>query len=199
MKYLFIVIIIVAVALILIYFLKRKRLFLEDFKRKTEEIWENKVINPTLYGFQFQQGTKWNPGLTSAQIKEYEKFTKSKFPDDFRKMLLYMNGTNLQTVNIYGSDGTPQKESVGVYSYPRDKNIISEMISYIENDRDKIEKELADQDFILNKTDVLVPIYIHRYIVCTKDKSKSVVLSIYGTDAIVYGYSLKEYLEKEFL
>jgi transposase-like protein len=44
-------------------------------------------------------------------------------------------------------------------------------------------------------------LYFHRYLVCTTDLNSSVVLSIVvnATDAIVYGNSLKEYLEKEFL
>jgi len=44
-------------------------------------------------------------------------------------------------------------------------------------------------------------VYIHRYLVCTIDLNSSVVLSIVvnATDAIVYGNTLREYLEKEFL
>jgi hypothetical protein len=59
----------------------------------------------------------------------------------------------------------------------------------------------------------LVPIYIHRYVMCTRDLESSFVLSIFtdlarqtpeggyepSEDAIVYGNSLKEYLEREFL
>jgi len=37
-------------------------------------------------------------------------------------------------------------------------------------------------------------------LVCTRDLSASVVLSVHSADdAIVYGHSLREYLEKEFL
>jgi len=48
---------------------------------------------------------------------------------------------------------------------------------------------------------LLVPIYGHRYIVCTSNLNSSIVLSIVliDTDAIVYGNSLREYLHKEFL
>jgi len=46
-----------------------------------------------------------------------------------------------------------------------------------------------------------VPVFAHRYVVCSKNLNSSVVLSIvvHDTDAIVYGSSLREYLEKEFL
>jgi hypothetical protein len=46
----------------------------------------------------------------------------------------------------------------------------------------------------------LMPLYLHRYAVCTSDLSRSIVLSIVSaSDAIVYGNSLREHLEKEFL
>lgn len=48
---------------------------------------------------------------------------------------------------------------------------------------------------------MLVPVFQHRYVVCSSNLDDSVVLSIvvHDTDAIVYAHSLKEYLEKEFL
>jgi hypothetical protein len=44
-------------------------------------------------------------------------------------------------------------------------------------------------------------VYIYRYVVCTSILNSSVVLSVVvnAADAIVYGSSLREYLEKEFL
>jgi hypothetical protein len=59
---------------------------------------------------------------------------------------------------------------------------------------------MAEQGFDLAADADLAPIYIHRFVVCTSDLSRSPVLSINdGSDAIVYGNSLKEYLENEFL
>jgi hypothetical protein len=34
--------------------------FLAEFKRATEARWREAAINPTLYGYQFQRGTRWN-------------------------------------------------------------------------------------------------------------------------------------------
>jgi hypothetical protein len=59
---------------------------------------------------------------------------------------------------------------------------------------------LARQGFDLAPESSLMPIYAHRYIVCAPDLAGSAVLSISdGADAIVYGSSLLEYLEGEFL
>ena len=112
-----------------------------------------------------------------------------------------MNGTDLATLNVYGSCGEPQRESVGVYSYPRDIEAVKARIEHIRANRAEIAADLAGQGFELPAEAGLVPVYIHRYLVCTTDLNSSVVLSIVvnATDAIVYGNSLRGYLEKEFL
>jgi hypothetical protein len=73
----------------------------------------------------------------------------------------------------------------------------------IENVREcrvELGKTLADQGFVLPAEASLVPIHFIRYVVCTSNPNSSVVLSIEdGADAILYGDSLKEYLEREFL
>ena len=74
-------------------------------------------------------------------------------------------------------------------------------IEHIRANRAEIAADLAGQGFKLPAEASLVPVYFHRYLACTTDLNSSLVLSIVvnATDAIVYGNSLKEYLEKEFL
>jgi hypothetical protein len=175
--------------------------FLTEFKRVTEAKWTEKSINPTLYGFQFQRGTRWNAGLSDEMVTEYEGILRIRFPHDFKAFLREMNGTDLATLNVYGSCGEPQRESVGVYSYPRDIEIVTRLIQEIRLNRDEIATNLAGQGFELPAEASLVPVFSHRYVVCTSNLNSSVVLSIVvnDTDAIVYGNSLREYLENEFL
>jgi len=175
--------------------------FLTKFKHATEAKWSEKLIDPTLYGFQFQRGTRWNEGLSDETVTEYERVLSVRFPHDFKAFLREMNGTDLATLNAYGSCGEPQRESVGVYSYPRDIETVKARIEHIRANRAEIAADLAGQGFKLPAEASLVPVYFHRYLVCTTDLNSSVVLSIVvnATDAIVYGNSLKEYLEKEFL
>jgi len=172
--------------------------FIEDFRRRTEELWSGTAIDPKISGFQFQRGTCWLPGLADAQIDEYQSAAGAAFPDDFRKMLSALNGTDLPTLNVYSGRSAP-KESVGVYSYPRDLEQVRHRISDVAEDRDGITTELAEQGFTLHPDARLVPIFSHRYVVCDSDAMSCVVLSIVGTDAIVYGDTLRTYLEKEFL
>jgi hypothetical protein len=173
--------------------------FLLKFKHQTESRWEHEDINPGIYGFQFQRGTRWNRGLTEADIEMYQTDLGVQFPTDFKHMLRLMNGTDLPTVNIYASSGEPQRTSVGVYSYPRDLSIVQELRRGTERDRDEIAAELLDQGFKLESNANLVPIFSHRYIICGTDPGRSIVLSIVGADAILYGDSLRTYLQAEFL
>lgn len=174
--------------------------FLAEFKRATEEKWRERSLNPILYGFQFQRGTQWNPGLSDQEVVGYENTLKVRFPDDLKAFLRAMNGTDKPTLNIYGSSGIPPREWVGVYSYPRDLEIVRELIEDIRQERAELTATMAEQGFDLPPEAKLVPIYGHRYVVCTPSLDTSVVLGIDGgDDAIVYGNSLTEYLEREFL
>jgi hypothetical protein len=174
--------------------------FLAEFKRATEGKWHEQPIDPNIYGFQFQQGTHWNPGLSEDKIAEYENILGVRFPYDFRAFLRAMNGTDLPTLNIYGYRPEPPHTSVGVYAYRRDVELVKHLIEELREDRKALTTTLGEQGFDLPVATNLVPIYGHRYLVCTSDLHNSVVLSVQsGEDAVVYGTSLQEYLQREFL
>lgn len=173
--------------------------FLAEFKNTTEKKWSLTSLNPKIYGFQIQPGTRWNPGLSDEKITEYENLAGTRFPHDFKKFLKVMNGTNRETINIYGSSGEPQRQSVGVYSYPKDVEIIKQRLDDINQNRDRVVHDLSESGFDLSPEAKLIPIYSHRYVVCAPDLDSSVVVSVVAGDAIVYGSTLEEYLKKEFL
>lgn len=175
--------------------------FLSELKRTTEQKWSQVSIDPTVYGFQFQCGTHWNPGLSNHEILEYEAMLSMRFPHDFRAFLSVMNGTDLPTLNIFGSSGVLPRQSPGVYSYPRDIEVVKQLIEVVQENRHSVALDLASQGFHLPDQASLVPVYGHRYVVCTRKLNTSAVLSIVvnDVDAIVFGTSLREYLMKEFL
>ena len=174
--------------------------FLTEFRRRTEAKWLELALDPQIYGFQFQRGTRWNPGLSEKGIVAYQGLLGVQFTRDFIDFLRAMNGTDLPTQNVYGSCGEPHRQSVGVYSYPRDLERIQSMIERVRTDRMTLSSAMANQGYALPVTAGLVPIYGQRYVVCGADPENSAVLSIASAeDAIVYGYSLQEYLEREFL
>lgn len=175
--------------------------FLLELKKATEQNWDRKPLDPTVYGFQFQRGARWNRGLSKGEILEYENALGVRFPHDFRTFLSVLNGTDMPTLNVYAYGGEPHRTDVGVYSYPRDLKIIEERIRDVRESRDEIIENLREQGFDLPTQADLVPIYADRYVVCTSNLNNSVVLSIvvHAVDAIVYANSLREYLERDFL
>jgi len=175
--------------------------FLAELKRRTLAKWRVQEIKPDLYGFQFQRGTCWNAGLRDDEIAEYERAVQARFPNDLKRFLRAMNGTDLPTLNVYGSSGEPPRTSQGVYSFPRDVEEIRRRTTAIYSAQAELIADLAEQGFVLPIDARLIPIYDHRYVVCTSDINCSTVLSIVlnDIDAIVYANSLREYLEREFL
>jgi len=61
--------------------------FLTEFKRATETKWREKSIDPTIFGFQFQRGTRWNEGLSDEMVREYEMVLRVRFPHDLKAFL----------------------------------------------------------------------------------------------------------------
>ena len=68
-----------------------------------------------------------------------------------------LNGTDLPTLNLYGSSGEPHRKSVGVYSYPRDIEIVKQRIEETHANRAEIAADLAGQGFELPVEATLVP------------------------------------------
>jgi len=93
--------------------------FLLEFKKTTELSWSEQSINPAAYGFQFQRGTRWNPGLSNAEIEEYENVLGIRFPLDFRAFLQVMNRTDIPSLNVYGYCGSHiahRSESIPIHA-----------------------------------------------------------------------------------
>ena len=175
--------------------------FLANFKRATEAKWATESINPSFFGSQFQRGPRWLPGLSNEQIASYEREICVHFPHDFRAFLQGMNGTDSATRIVYDSQGEPYRRAVGVYSYTGDLKFVRDGMDTVSQHRAGIASDLASQGFDLDEDAKLVPIYGHRYVVCTQNLSSSVVVSIVvdDIDAVVFGNSLEDYLIKEFL
>jgi hypothetical protein len=56
-----------------------------------------------------------------------------------------MNGTDLPTLNVYASCGEPPREWVGVYSYPRDLEIVRRLSEEVGRDRVGLTKTMAEE------------------------------------------------------
>lgn len=72
------------------------------------------------------------PGLSDQQVSAYEDVLGTKFPLDFRIFLRAVNGTDLSTLKVCGSSGAARLQSVGVYSYPRDVEVVKQLIGIVQ-------------------------------------------------------------------
>jgi hypothetical protein len=162
--------------------------FFHWLKKESEKQWENIEINKVIYGFQLQKGTKWLPGLTDAQITEYEKLLGFGFPEIYKMFLKCMNGMDKETINVYGESGESYKYGVGYYSYPRDINTVKENIDWICKEFKTTQQELDKKEI-----PHIVPIVSHRFLVMDRCETNP-VLSMYGNDVVPYADSLNNFL-----
>ncbi len=170
------------------------------FKAASETKWRNTSVKGSTWGFQIQAGTRWNPGLTDQVIAQYEVAVGASFHPDFKIFLRCMNGTDIPAIDVRGSGGEPPRFATGFYSYPRDIALIEKRIEDVSADKIQLFATLEEQGFHLPDDAKFIPVYSHRYLVCSPSIEGSPVLSIWdASDAIVYGRSLLEYLEKEIL
>ena len=174
--------------------------FFREFRIVSEEKWRSASIRAHLWGFQFQLDTRWNPGLSDEAIAQFESEVEASFPRDFRLFLEEMNGTDKPAVDVRGSSGEPHRFGPGFYSFPRDLRRVQELIDFVHRGRTELCATLREEGFELSDEAALVPVYAHRYVVCAPNTESCPVLSIWdSSDAIVYGKSLKDYLEREVL
>jgi len=170
------------------------------FKSASEERWARIPIKDTVWGFQIQARTRWNSGLTDDAIAQYEEAISTSFHPDFKTFLKCMNGTDIPAIDVRGTSGEPPRFGPGFYSYPRDLELVNNRIELASTDKAQLAVTLEEQGFHLPANAKLVPVYAHRYLVCSPNVDGSPVLSIWNSsDAIVYGRSLLDYLEREVL
>ena len=156
-------------------------------KKTSEEHWAHVEINRDIYGFQVQKDTKWLRGLSDEEIAKYEQEMGFSFPDIYKTYLRHMNGTEKPTINVYGECGDPYRYASGYYSYPRDLDVVKDMIKWIHNDFGVTPEAIEE-----NEIPHIMPIVSHRFLVVDRC-ARNPVLSMYGSDTILYAPSLESF------
>lgn len=172
--------------------------FLYWFKEATEASWAKQEL---------QSGKNSVPlnamwvGMNESEIDHIEKKYQIKFPPDYREFLKI-----LHTIN-----GTPN-DGHFFLNWLEDEQMINEKLNWpfcsISHDRVWLKSWGIipdDQNAIINRfskwyddAPKLIPVFGHRYIVSEPCKSGNPILSVYGSDTIIYGWNLKDYLLSEF-
>lgn len=161
--------------------IKFKNISEEKFKTETlEECW----------GGQIQKNTKWNNGLIISEIEELEKYFEFNFPNDYFEMLKAFNGFETLQISIDPDGNEPDEFDRQCYQYPIDLEKTKWLIDDVNHHIEYAKECLEQSGFDSSEIEGFVPLYSHRALVVLKDKTKSPVLSIHGSDIIVYGKSL---------
>lgn len=169
----------------------------EKLKVVSEAKFENVVLEEC-YGYQIQSGTQWNEGLSDGQIKSLEEKFGFDFPADYVDMLKVMNGFDTKQIYIDPKGEHEDEFERRCYKYPDDLANVQWLIEEVNEYIECANQVLSATGFNPAEIEGFVPLYAHRALVVFKDKSLSPVLSIWRSDIIIYGESLKEYWKSEF-
>lgn len=189
--------------------------FLNWLKFKTEERWASMNLQNVDEEFYWMIGAKWI-GMKESDIKEVEGKYQINFTQEHKAFLKILHTIDKKQEGIFIDP--EEKEYTKQISYFHNWLTDDDEINYrfkwshveILNDvkrgfwlkswGERPESEFEIErifDKWYNEAPTLIPISGHRFVVYQKGESKSPVLSVWGSDTIVYGWSLKHYLLNE--
>lgn len=196
--------------------------FLYWVKERTESFWsqnpetskEDFVCDDWIYG------AKWI-GLSDVEISDVELKYSIEFTPEHKDFLRILHTIDryqkIEYTETFDEDAEILVEEVPFfYNWLKDDKEISEKLnwpyetiledikgvnqvwleSWGRKPNSDIEKEKIFSDWFL-KTPKLIPVTSHRFIISDKSLKFRPVLSIYGSDIIVYGWSFRSYLLNE--
>ncbi len=194
--------------------------FLEGLRVATEAAWRDHVPRDfqatRVGGLDWRPGTRWRGGMADAEIAAAEDQFGLSFPPDYRLFLATLHtpdppmvGAFYQGSTLVPSEGRRFPDWTG-NPEPIRKSLAWPLVGLawsIEHGwpwpsawgarpRTGIEREARIRDLIIVGPQ-MVPVFGHRYLAGPPDRDGNPVLSIYGSDVIVYAPNLASYLAME--
>ena len=154
----------------------------EYIKTLSEQKWKNVTLDE-YWGFQIQENSIWNDGLSEKELNDFQKQMGFKFPESLRNFYKTMNGLNKSGINVSGDlkNENPTYRST-FYSYPNDLELIKEQINWILDSNG-----IKIQDIEKGKAPFIFPYFGHRFLIVDSNEQ---VLSMYGDDIIPWADNL---------
>lgn len=183
--------------------------FLGWLREKTEKAWSE--LPPGEHDG-WQKDTKWAGGLTDEHLRAAEDFFGHPFPDDYRLFLKTLHTTTLQPRRAREGQLLP---SPGFYDWINDREALRRAFAApVEGLLFDVEhnglwlaewgarpEAAKDRQALVRReagnSSPLIPVFGHRYLVATPKEAGNPVLSISGSDIVVYGDDLRSYLQRE--
>jgi hypothetical protein len=194
--------------------------FLAWLRLASEAAWRNHVPSDFnaagVGGLDWKSGTRWRGGMTDAEISAAETRYGLTFPPDYRLFLATLHtpdppmiGAHYEDSGLVPTSGRKFPDWTG-RSEPIESALVwpvEGLVSSIDHDeswhdswgprprgrkqRGRLVRELVAAG------PQLVPVFGHRYLAGPGDRAGNPVLSIYGSDVIVYAPGLRAYLPSE--
>lgn len=164
--------------------------YFQKIKNLSEKYWSVTQPNKNVYGFQIQENSIWNPGLSDVDLKKFQDTIGFTFPEPLKNFYKVMNGLSKPGINLCGNDGNTPIFGPIFYTYPRDVEEIKNLIRWIYDANMISENDLSQ----LNISRIF-PICWHRFILI--DVPGNPILSMYGNDIIFWADDLSKLLANE--
>lgn len=198
--------------------------FLFWIKNRTEERWaDGPQTDEDACGWHRHEsfwGARWTGSLTPHEINEIEKRWHVKFPPDFRLFLEILHTIDRKEVVIEPTDWDTDEvityEKPFFYNWKTDTTELESRFSWpfrtiledIEGTNSvwlrswgerPTEAEVRRSKFKqwFDNALSLIPVTGHRFIIAEPTVSGNPILSVWGSDIILYGWNLRHYLLQE--
>jgi hypothetical protein len=174
---------------------------IKEIINKAEKRFEKIQLIDYVYGFQIQPNTKFTKGISRKEIDQLEILFGFKFPWEYREMLLTFSNLDTPTISINPEDKSDiqYNQENFFYNYPEDYEKSRWIINEIAENKFEAESVLTEAGFDVSKIVGFIPTYHHRVLVVFEDKYLSPVISVWGSDIIMFGNNIREYLKNELL
>ena len=174
---------------------------IKEIKYKAEKQFKKIEIRNDIDGFQVLPDAKFLKGISRKEIDQLQLLFGFDFPWEYREMLLIFSNidTNLISINPEDESDIEYSKDDFFYNYPADYEKSRWIINEIDENKFEAEKALKEAGFDVSKIVGFIPMHHHRVLVVFVDKYLSPVISVWGSDIIMYGNNLREYLKNELL
>lgn len=201
--------------------------FLPWFKHRTETAWasfQTKSLEQFKAGRQigssWRSGTKWRRGLEAHEIDALERRWNIRFSQDYRRFLSVLNTPDRGMYSVRWRNEPPEgiyeiEDQPSFFDWQRDESALTSALEWplkgllfdVENaslwpdswgKRPQVSEVQETVSRLVAAAPKLVPLYGHRYLLGDTASASNPVLSVWQSDIIVYGASLRNYLLLEF-
>lgn len=173
---------------------------IKEILYKAEKKIKKIQLRHDVWGFQIQPNTKFLKGISRKEIDQLQVLFGFDFPWEYREMLLTFSTLDTAQISIDPDNKEIEYSQENFfYQYPDDYEKSKWIINEIDKNKFVAESVLSEAGFNISKIVGYIPMHHHRVLVVFEDKYLSPVISVWGSDIIMFGNNLREYLKNELL